>query len=229
MKTFKTAKGTILPLLDMKGKDYLQIAQRLVWFREELPKWRIETEFFQLTEKYAIARATIRNESGEIMATAHKREDAGHFGDFIEKAETGAIGRALAYVGYGTQFCADEVESSTLTLDEGSRIADAPVTATKKIKSVTLAEPARPMKAQVEEARSPAPSAWDSFNSYRVPFGKTTKGKTLEEIGVEELANCVINLQNDFGNKNKPIVGQYAEFIAKAEEFVREKKSRPAS
>jgi hypothetical protein len=31
-------------------------------------------------------------------------EKAASFSDFLEKAETGAIGRALAALGYGTQF-----------------------------------------------------------------------------------------------------------------------------
>ena len=119
MNKFKTAKGTELPIMQLKGKDYLQVAHRLVWFREEHPTWSIETEFVQLNDKFAIARATIRDDAGRIISTAHKREDQGHFGDFMEKAETGALGRALAYVGYGTQFCADEI-------DEGTRIVDAP-------------------------------------------------------------------------------------------------------
>jgi hypothetical protein len=56
------------------------------------------------------------------MAQAHKAENktGDGFKDYLEKAETGAIGRALAMCGYGTQFTGDE-------LDEGVRIVDAPV------------------------------------------------------------------------------------------------------
>lgn len=116
----KTTKGTDLPIIKLKGKDYLQVAYRLVWFREDHPDWRIETEFVNIGEKHALAKASIRDQNGAVMATAHKREDASHFADYSEKAETGAIGRALALCGYGTQFCADD-------LDEGSRIVDAPL------------------------------------------------------------------------------------------------------
>lgn len=120
MKTFKTKNGTELILINLKGKDYLQVAYRLVWFREENPSAIIETEFVNLTDKFALCKATIKRDSGVIVATAHKREDASHFADFCEKSETGAIGRALALCGYGTQFCAEE-------FDEGSRIVDAPL------------------------------------------------------------------------------------------------------
>jgi hypothetical protein len=118
-RVYRTPKGTELPLLNLKGKEYLQVAHRLVWFREEHPDWRIETEFVETSVDFALAKATIRDADGNVMATAHKYEDRKGFGDFREKAETGSVGRALAYVGFGTQFCADE-------LDEGSRIVDAP-------------------------------------------------------------------------------------------------------
>ena len=232
MKTFTTPKGTTLPLLDMRGKDYLQVAQRLVWFREEKPEWRITTSFVELTNDWAIARAEILDVHNQVVATAHKREDRGHFGDFLEKAETGAIGRALAYCGFGTAFCADE-------LDEGARIVDAPQDPKKpeikSIKSVKMTTSSNPTVSQSKPAISPASSDWESFNNkkdpapqvnlreieYRIPFGRKTKGKTLEEVGVQELANCVITLQNDFAEKNKPITGQYAEFIAQAESFIK--------
>jgi hypothetical protein len=118
VSTWTTKQGTTLQLLNLKGKDYLPVAQRLIWFREERPNWAIVTQVEQ-HEKHTVARAEIRDETGRVLATAHKREDASHFADHLEKAEAGAIGRALSYVGYGTQFCADE-------LDEGERIADSP-------------------------------------------------------------------------------------------------------
>lgn len=120
MKTFKTSKGTELPLLNMRGKDYLQVAHRLVWFREEKPDWSITTDFITYDASSAWAKAIITNAEGRIIATAHKYENTEGFADYREKAETGAIGRALALIGYGTQFCDDE-------LDEGERIVDSPM------------------------------------------------------------------------------------------------------
>lgn len=120
MKHFKTKAGTEIPLLDLRGKDYLVVAQRVRWFREEHPTWAIKTAVtYNLQEKWAIGHATILDDSGKEIATAHKYEDAKGFGDFIEKSETGAIGRALALAGYGTQFAPE--------FDEGERLADSPV------------------------------------------------------------------------------------------------------
>jgi hypothetical protein len=122
----KTKAGTQLQVMNLKGKDYMMVHQRLVWFREEHPNWSIETEFVTLSDKAATAKATIKDETGKVIATAHKQENTAGFGDFMEKAETGAVGRALLLCGYGTAFAAAD-------LDEGERIVDTPVETKKTI------------------------------------------------------------------------------------------------
>ena len=106
-------------LMDLKGKQYLQVMWRLVWFREEKPLWCIDTKLEQLTENHAVFSAKIMDENGVQKASGYGSEGMKDFRDFIEKAETKAIGRALAMLGYGTQFAPE--------LDEGERIVDSPV------------------------------------------------------------------------------------------------------
>src|SRR5437660_10218898 len=67
---------------------------------------------------YARFRAVVTDGKGG-RATATKSENAASFSEFGEKAETGAVGRALAMLGYGTQFAPE--------LSEEDRIVDAPV------------------------------------------------------------------------------------------------------
>lgn len=135
-------------LMDIKNRQgvskYLPVAWRLVWFREQCPQGEIETEMIHLdldreteeegyawnndtrrSEKVtkranglAVFRAVVKDGKGGV-ATGTKMEKAASFPDFLEKAETGAIGRALAELGFGTQFAPD--------LDEQHRIVDAPV------------------------------------------------------------------------------------------------------
>lgn len=136
MMQIKSSKGSA---------DYLEVKFRLVWFRSECPQGTIKTEMVLLDldreteeETYAWNQETRRSEKivkrapgiaifhaviddgkgGHAEAT--KCEKAASFGDYIEKAETGAIGRALAALGYGTQFVGEE-------FDEGHRIVDAPI------------------------------------------------------------------------------------------------------
>ncbi len=130
---------------DEKPRYYLPVQWRLVWFRQECPEGTIETSIVHLDlnaetseemlvwnnqkrckEKQtrtgkglAIVRAEVSDGKGG-KATGTKMEKACSFPDWLEKCETGAVGRALAELGYGTQFTGDE-------LDEAHRIVDSPI------------------------------------------------------------------------------------------------------
>ena len=108
-------------LIRVQGnREYLPVSARLIWFREEHPDWGIVTTPVEinLEKQYAIFSASIFNAEGKLMATATKMENVRGFPDYLEKAETGSVGRALAYCGFGTQFAPE--------LEEGTRLADAP-------------------------------------------------------------------------------------------------------
>ncbi len=128
-KTVFTKKGTELPLVNLKGKDYLMVAYRIQWMNEEVPNFDINTELVSVDDEQTIARAQVvlKNEQGNVVksATATKRETRKDFSDHTEKAETAAIGRALAMLGYGTQFAIAD-------LDEGQRLADSPLQAASR-------------------------------------------------------------------------------------------------
>ena len=149
MNTFKTPKGTELPLLDLRGKPYLQVPHRLVWFREDHVDWVILVEFIERTDKHVMAKASIYDETGKLRAAAHKVEHYAHFADALEKAETSSIGRALAMIGYGTQFAPD--------IDEQDRIVDSPVKPQKPNQSL-YKPPPQQRPGQQQAARIPVPT-----------------------------------------------------------------------
>jgi hypothetical protein len=103
--------------------DYLPVAARLAWFRKDHPYWSIITKIVRLADKAVIMKAIIKDFTGQVIETARKRETEVGFPDYIEKAETGAIGRALAMCGYGTLQAPE--------FDEQDRLADAPVEKSK--------------------------------------------------------------------------------------------------
>jgi hypothetical protein len=112
-------------LISIRGRngkpDYLETKWRVVWFREEHPDGGISTEVLAVAPP--LVKATVVNGSGQVLATGHasvdekKAASAVWNGRSLEKAETAAIGRALANAGYGTQFVGDE-------MDDG--VADSP-------------------------------------------------------------------------------------------------------
>ena len=114
----------------LSGREYLEVKWRLVWFRDVFPLGSIATECLYHDDERAFFKATIRSNAivkgDETIvvdvpgsATGHGSETKRDFPDYIEKAETKAVGRALAMLGYGTQFAPE--------LEEGERIVDSPV------------------------------------------------------------------------------------------------------
>lgn len=103
------------------GREYLPVAYRLVWFRDEHPDWGIDTRpvLLDVEKGIAVFQANVYNSEGRLLASGTKMETARGFADFVEKAETGSIGRALGVLGYGTQFAPE--------FDEGERLADSPL------------------------------------------------------------------------------------------------------
>lgn len=104
----------------LKGKDYLEVKWRLVWFRDQYPHGTIDTSLVHLDVEKGIAvfKSCVSDGEGG-HGEGHGSETQKDFGDYIEKAETKAIGRALASLGYGTQFAPE--------LEEGTNVVDSPV------------------------------------------------------------------------------------------------------
>jgi hypothetical protein len=117
-------------MMDLKGKNYLPVAARIVLFRSENPDWSISTQMMQRGEDgpwyvRAEVHRPVNHPSGAIqmllVSSAHKeigkaKGQAGYWPG--ETAETGAIGRALGLAGWGTM---------DGDFDEGDELADAPV------------------------------------------------------------------------------------------------------
>jgi len=126
-------------------QDYLEAKWRLVWFKEECPDWTIETYVTLYPEnglpQASLAKAIIRDPSGEAKAiewgysekyieeidrkTQEKRVTVNP--KFVEKSVTTAIARALALLGYGTQYAKELEEGQTV-----EEISDSPVPSKQK-------------------------------------------------------------------------------------------------
>jgi hypothetical protein len=133
-------------MIPMKGgKQYLQVADRIVWFREEYPEGTIETTLVELDRQagFCMYRARVTTGKGGF-AEASGTETSKDFGDYIEKSETKAVGRALGYLGFGT---------ASAGFEEGQRVVDAPQTP-----RTAPARNAAPASATPRAARVPSDS-----------------------------------------------------------------------
>jgi hypothetical protein len=191
MNHFTTPKGTVLPFLNLKGKDYLQVAHRLVWFREEKPNWGIDTRVHVLDDALAVVEATILDEAGNLKARGFKMQGAKGFAQYLEKAESGAIGRALAFLGYGTQHAQELEEDDDTPMGQ---LSDSPMAS-------------RPIGAG---ARAPIPAAPKSG----APENKAAPSKTSlsPETISEAQAKRLFAIASTAGFSNDQIKDQLSTF-----------------
>jgi hypothetical protein len=162
-------------LTKLSGKDYLEVKWRIAWLRDAHPDASIVTELVRLDTATsrrgetprAVFRADVTLSGGRGHATGWGSETEDDFKDYIEKAETKAIGRAIAALGFGTQF-AVELEG-----DAPNGLADSPVAST-----------ARPRPTQ--QAIRPTPTAPASQAQTKGAITQTQRdiiGKLISNLG----------------------------------------------
>jgi len=105
--------------INIKGKEYIPVNERLKHFRQNYPNYCLVTELVQATEQHCVFKASIVNSDGILMATAHAHETQadGYINktSFIENCETSAWGRVLGNFGIGIDTSvasADEVKTA---------------------------------------------------------------------------------------------------------------------
>jgi hypothetical protein len=101
--------------IDIKGKPYVMVNERIKFFRDNFDGYSLLTEIIDLTDERVVMKATILDQNNEPLATGHAYEDKDstfiNKTSYIENAETSAWGRALANFGIG-------IEESVASFDE---------------------------------------------------------------------------------------------------------------
>jgi len=118
--TDKSLKGKAV---DIKGKSYVPVAERVIWFNENVEDGSITTELLsEPTADRIVIKATV--EAGGKVFTGHAQETIGdgyiNKTSALENAETSAVGRALAMMGIGvieSIASSDEVTKATNNSD----------------------------------------------------------------------------------------------------------------
>ena len=101
--------------VNIKGKEYVEVNERLKEFRKNFKDYSLTTEIIQLTPEFCILKAIITDDKGVIRATglAQEAKESSYINktSYVENCETSAWGRALGNFGIG-------IDSSICTADE---------------------------------------------------------------------------------------------------------------
>ena len=121
-----------LKTINIKGKAYVPVNERVKAFREYYPNHSIITEIISLTENSVVMKATVYDENGAVCATGHAQEDRNASNinktSYLENAETSSVGRALGMFGIG-------IDTSMATADEVVNAVERQETLAKKVSS----------------------------------------------------------------------------------------------
>lgn len=93
--------------VNIKGKEYVMVNERIKEFREKHPDFSLESEIVSLDNDSCVIRAVVKNQAGRIIATGLAREERQdktslvNLNAYLENCETSAWGRALGNLGIG--------------------------------------------------------------------------------------------------------------------------------
>lgn len=104
-----------LATVDIKGKDYVMVNERIRAFRETFKGYRLTSQILSLENGICTMKAEVQDENGNVIATGHAQEkESSSFinkTSYIENCETSAWGRALGNLGIG-------IDTSIATYEE---------------------------------------------------------------------------------------------------------------
>jgi hypothetical protein len=113
---------------NIKGKPYVEVVERLKYFRANFADHSLTTEVVQLTPDFCVLNAIITDPNGRIVASGMAQEDrtssAINKTSYVENCESSAWGRALGNFGIGLETSIASAEEQAMALSKEQMLND---------------------------------------------------------------------------------------------------------
>jgi len=122
----------LLKKTDIKGKDYIEVNQRIKGFKMLYPEGFIHTQLVSMADGICVMTAEVGYyENGEKRilgtGTAYEKESSSYINktSYVENCETSAVGRALGMAGIGIDTSVASAEEVTNAINNQEQIKEA--------------------------------------------------------------------------------------------------------
>lgn len=169
-----------LTSINVKGKAYMEVNQRIKAFRMLYPNGCITTDIVSIDNGVCIMTATVKDDEGNVLGTgtAYEKEGSTFINQtsYIENCETSAVGRALGMCGIG-------IETSVRSAEEVQNA----------IINQELNGPAQKEKIKVIQ---------EACEKHNIDSDKWLKqiGKTWETLTESDATNMIFALKQKYGD-----------------------------
>lgn len=144
--------------VDIRGKEYAEVAQRVNAYRKLEPNGAIITEMVSNENGVCVFKATVIDGNGKTLACGHAYEKEGNGNinkfSYIENCETSAVGRALGFCGIGSAASiasAEEVANDIMNQNRPAKNLNAELLEQAKELDIDLAKVAVYLKKTVSD------------------------------------------------------------------------------
>lgn len=172
--------------IDIKGKAYVEVNERVKHFLKNYKDWSIETELLSNGDGVCVFKAIVKDQDGNVKATGHayEKENSSYINktSYIENCETSAVGRALGFLGIG-------IDASIASADE-------------VINAMNNQKDSEPRQVQSK----PETSKGIDFEGYR----NKCAGMTVDELRKEYV---LVNTNRSYSDKQKEALKKIIEEV----------------
>lgn len=122
--------------VDIKGKEYAEVNQKVLGFRELFPTGYITTEILSHENGVVVMKATVGVDD-KVLSTgiAYEKENSSFINktSYIENCETSAVGRALSFLGIGIDTSIASAEEVQNAIKQQEKATKAQIDTLKKL------------------------------------------------------------------------------------------------